>query len=87
MKTKEQIIEDEEYEALCEETIELIKEIYKDHAAGGALHIVLDDGTVGRYHIQWCYGWVRTAYRHYAKRTRNAGYRAHRKLYLSNYCA
>ena len=41
-------------EPLYQETIELIKEIYKKHPVGGELHIVLDDGNVENHHIQWC---------------------------------
>lgn len=37
-----------------DETILLIKEIYKKHTAGGALHIVLDDGNTETHHIRWC---------------------------------
>lgn len=39
---------------LEEETIELIRRIYKKHPAGGALHIVLDDGNMENSHIRWC---------------------------------
>lgn len=41
-------------EQLYQETIELIREIYKSHPTGGELHIVLDDYNVEDYHIQWC---------------------------------
>jgi hypothetical protein len=34
--------------------IDLIREIYKKHSGGGALHIVLDDGNIETHHIQWC---------------------------------
>jgi hypothetical protein len=36
------------------ETILLIREIYKNHKSGGALHIVLDDGNTESHHIRWC---------------------------------
>lgn len=36
------------------ETILQILQIYKKHSAGGALHIVLDDGNTESHHIQWC---------------------------------
>lgn len=39
---------------IFDETILLIKKIYKKHSAGGALHIVLDDGNTESHHIQWC---------------------------------
>lgn len=39
---------------IFDDTILLIKEIYKKHETGGALHIVLDDGNTERYFIQWC---------------------------------
>ena len=39
---------------IFDETILLIKKIYKIHSAGGALHIVLDDGNTESHHIQWC---------------------------------
>lgn len=31
-----------------------IQEYYTDNAAGGALHIVLDDGNLETSHISWC---------------------------------
>lgn len=43
-----------EINQLKRETIELIKQIYKKHPCGGALHIVLDDDNVGDRHILWC---------------------------------
>ena len=39
---------------IVQETCDLIKEIYKRHCAGGALHIVLDDGNTDSYFIRWC---------------------------------
>ncbi len=39
---------------IFDETILLIKEIYKIDEAGGALHIVLDDGNIENHHIRWC---------------------------------
>lgn len=50
---KAQLIEDEKYDTLYNETIELIREVYKEHPAGGDLHIVLDDGNVKDHYIQW----------------------------------
>lgn len=41
-------------EKLKNETIELIKQIYKKYPAGGALHIVLDDGNTDDRCIRWC---------------------------------
>ena len=39
---------------LKRETIYLIKQIYKKYPAGGALHIVLDDGNDEDRCILWC---------------------------------
>lgn len=39
---------------LREEIISEIQKIYKVHSAGGALHIVLDDGNTESRFIQWC---------------------------------
>lgn len=39
---------------LKNETIELIKKIYKKYPSGGALHIVLDDGNTEDRRILWC---------------------------------
>ena len=39
---------------LREEIISEIQEIYKTNPAGGALHIVLDDGNTESHFIQWC---------------------------------
>lgn len=39
---------------IVEDTIEMIKEIYKKHSAGGALHIVLDDDNIEDCCILWC---------------------------------
>ena len=39
---------------LREEIISEIQKIYKAHSAGGALHIVLDDGNTESCFIQWC---------------------------------
>ena len=39
---------------LREETIGLIKQIYKKYPSGGALHIVLDDGNDDDRCILWC---------------------------------
>lgn len=43
-----------EVEKLREEIISEIQEIYKTNPAGGALHIVLDDGNTDSRFIQWC---------------------------------
>lgn len=40
--------------SIFDETILLIKEIYIKHEAGGALHIVLDDGNTENHFIYWC---------------------------------
>ena len=40
---------------LREEIISEIQEIYKTNPAGGALHIVLDDGNTESHFIQWCF--------------------------------
>lgn len=37
-----------------ERLTQLIQMIYAKHPAGGALHIVLDDGNTEDRHIQWC---------------------------------
>lgn len=39
---------------IIEETIEIIKQIYKKYSTGGALHIVLDDGNTDDRDILWC---------------------------------
>ena len=39
---------------LKEEIISEIKEIYDYYPAGGALHIVLDDGNTDSHFIRWC---------------------------------
>ena len=39
---------------IFEETILIIKKIYKTYPTGGALHIVLDDGNTESHHIIWC---------------------------------
>lgn len=36
------------------EVVGLIREIYKTYPAGGALHIVLDDGNTEDEYIRWC---------------------------------
>ena len=41
-------------EKLREEIISEIQEIYKTNPAGGALHIVLDDGNTDSRSIRWC---------------------------------
>ena len=43
-----------EVEKLREEIISEIQEIYKTNPAGGALHIVLDDGNTDSSFIRWC---------------------------------
>ena len=43
-----------EVEKLREEIISEIQEIYKTNPAGGALHIVLDDGNTDSRSIRWC---------------------------------
>ena len=43
-----------EINRLKRETIDLIKQIYRKDAVGGALHIVLDDDNVEDRHILWC---------------------------------
>lgn len=40
--------------SLEEKTIDLIRKIYKNDCAGGALHIVLDDGNIEDENIFWC---------------------------------
>ena len=39
---------------LMAETVVLIKKIYAEYSAGGALHIVLDDNNVSDSDILWC---------------------------------
>lgn len=39
---------------IAEETVEIIKKIYRKYSTGGALHIVLDDGNVDDGNILWC---------------------------------
>lgn len=39
---------------IIEETIDLIKQIYKKYSTGGALHIVLDDYNTDDENILWC---------------------------------
>lgn len=39
---------------LKQETIDLIKRIYRKYPSGGALHIVLDDGNDEDRSILWC---------------------------------
>lgn len=39
---------------LAEETVMLVKQIYRKHTCGGALHIVIDDCNVDDENILWC---------------------------------
>ena len=39
---------------IIEDTIQIIKEIYKKYSTGGALHIVLDDDNIEDEDILWC---------------------------------
>lgn len=39
-----------------DEFIEMVKKYYIDEPCGGSLHIVLDDGNIGKIHIAWCAG-------------------------------
>ena len=43
-----------EINRLKRETIDLIKQIYRKNAVGGALHVVLDDGNVTDEDVLWC---------------------------------
>lgn len=38
--------------------IELVKVYYDSNITGGSLHIVLDDGNLGKYHVVWCAGYA-----------------------------
>ena len=46
--------EDNGDESKKQECVELIKMIYRHHAAGGGLHIVLDDGNTDDDHLEFC---------------------------------
>lgn len=41
-------------EDIIEDTIDIIKQIYKKYSTGGALHIVLDDDNTDDESILWC---------------------------------
>lgn len=41
-----------------QECIELIKMIYRNHAAGGGMHIVLDDGNTEDSNVEFCVKYI-----------------------------
>lgn len=51
----------EEKHKLFQETLELVKEIYKINCVGGLLHIVLDDGNLKNSHIEYCIELIKTS--------------------------
>jgi hypothetical protein len=49
------LLQKEKHE-LFQETLNLKRKIYEKYPVGGALHIVLDDGNLKNYNIEYCLG-------------------------------